>query len=116
VSAVVEIHLPMAESPADRYFELEDELTVALESADRGYVDGSYVGQGEFTIFLGGLDGHALLDSVRQLIPIDLIHLGAHAVIRRPDDDELVEERILMTGPTAQAGGEAHLGNQLVSR
>jgi hypothetical protein len=72
VSAVVEIHLPMAESPADRYFELEDELTVALESADRGYVDGSDVGQGEFTIFLGGLDEHALLDSVRQLLPIDL--------------------------------------------
>ena len=100
----------MAGSPADRYFDLEDELTVALESAERGYVDGSDVGQGEFTIFLGAHDGHALLDSVRQLLPTDLIHMGAHALIRRQDDDELVDERILL------AGDEAHHGNQLVSR
>ena len=107
VSAVVEIHLPMADSLADRYFGLEDALTVALESSDLGYVDGNDIGQGEFTIFLIGPDGSALLRAVRPLLSLDLIHAGAHAVIRREDDDEQVEERILLADPAVKQGDDA---------
>jgi hypothetical protein len=99
----------MATTEADRYFALEDELTVALESGDVGFVDGNDAGQGEFTIFLVGPDGQALLDSVRKLLPVDLIHDGAHAVVRRQHDDEVVEERIPLTDHADREGDDANI-------
>ena len=106
MDTVVEIHLPMADTPSDRYFALEEELTTALESTDVGHVDGNDVGQGEFTIFAIGPDGAALLHSVRTMLPADLLHQGAHAVIRRQDEDELVEERFSLAESDPHEGDE----------
>jgi hypothetical protein len=99
----VEIHLPMGESAADRYFALEETVTAALESGRLGFVDGNDVGRGEFTIFLSGPDGRALLSAVRPLLPADLLHAGAHAVIRHEKDEEVTEERVRLTEPDGRA-------------
>lgn len=93
----------MGESPAEHYFALEDAVTAAVESGRLGYVDGNDVGQGEFTIFLIGPDGRALLRAVRPLLPADLVHPGAHAVIRNEKGEEITEERV----PLAEADGPA---------
>jgi hypothetical protein len=93
---VVEIHLPMSHEPADSYFACEEAVTQALESGELGYVDGNDIGQGEFTLFLMGPNGRALLDTVRPLLPTGLLHPGAHAVIRRDNNDEVTEEKVVL--------------------
>jgi hypothetical protein len=97
MEAVVEIHLPMGESAADEYFALEDTVTAALDASNLGYVDGNDIGQGEFTLFLIGPDGRALLEAVRPLLSADLVHSGAHAVIRNEKNDEVTEERVALS-------------------
>lgn len=87
----------MGESPAEDYFTLEDTVTAAVESGTLGFVDGNDIGQGEFTIFLIGPNGRALLRAVRPLLPAGLIHPGAHAVIRAEKDDEVAQKRIALT-------------------
>ena len=73
---------PPTEEEQQRMFDLEDEISAAIESAGVGELDGDEWGSGSCTIFLYGPDADRLWDAIAPVLERHPFERGSSAVRR----------------------------------